>query len=595
VPHQPLATRSPRCDNRDVLILFKGVPAMVSLRIWLPLFVALFFLVPMAWPSGGVSQDKTAKARAFMDAYTAKIRPLEIAANRAWWEANITGKDEHFKAKEEAQNRMDAVLANTKDFADVKAIKEAGGIDDKIVARAIDLIYLTYLEKQVDPEMLKKMTALANAVEQKFGNYRAKVDGTEMEDKDVRKVLKTSKSSKQRQAVYEGSKQVGKVVEPELLQLVKLRNEAARKLGYKNYHELQLYLNEQDGKELVQLFDKLDDMTREPFKAAKAEIDAKLASDCNIQVGELMPWHYHDPFFQETPNVFSTNLDGIYATQDLIYLARTFYRGIDLPIDRVIEKTGDFAPHKGKNPHAFCIDLTRDGSDVRVLANVVPDEYWMSTLLHEFGHSVYSSINIPEALPYVLRMESHILTTEGVAMMFERLSKRRGWLDKMGVKVDDPKSFDETASKIMRYRLLIFSRWCQVMLRFEKSMYENPEQDLNKLWWDMVERYQMLQRPPGRNAPDYGSKIHIVSAPVYYHNYMLGEMFASQLHHAIARDVFGGANPATVVYAGNKDVGRFMRERVFAPGRTLAWNGLTRFATGADLSPEAFAKDFQAK
>jgi peptidyl-dipeptidase A len=50
-------------------------------------------------------------------------------------------------------------------------------------------------------------------------------------------------------------------------------------------------------------------------------------------------------------------------------------------------------------------------------------------------------------------------------------------------------------------------------------MYENPDQDLNKLWWDMVERYQLLKRPPGRNAPDYGSKIHIVSAPVYYHNY----------------------------------------------------------------------------
>jgi peptidyl-dipeptidase A len=148
---------------------------------------------------------------------------------------------------------------------------------------------------------------------------------------------------------------------------------------------------------------------------------------------------------------------------------------------------------------------------------------------------------------------------------------------------------------MQKNRLLVFSRWCQVMLRFERSMYENPDQDLNKLWWDMVERYQLLQRPPGRNAPDYGSKIHIVSAPVYYHNYMLGEMFASQLHHAITRDVYAGAHPATVVYVGNKDVGKFMRQRVFDPGRTLAWNPLTRHATGSDLSPEAFAKDFQGK
>jgi len=44
----------------------------------------------------------------------------------------------------------------------------------------------------------------------------------------------------------------------------------------------------------------------------------------------------------------------------------------------------------------------------------------MSTMLHELGHSVYSSKNIPRTMPYVLRTEAHILTTEGVAMMFER-------------------------------------------------------------------------------------------------------------------------------------------------------------------------------
>jgi peptidyl-dipeptidase A len=105
----------------------------------------------------------------------------------------------------------------------------------------------------------------------------------------------------------------------------------------------------------------------------------------------------------------------------------------------------------------------------------------------------------------------------------------------------------------------------------------------------------MLRRPAGRNAPDYGSKIHIVSAPVYYHNYMMGQLFASQLHHAIARDVYEGQPPEQVVYAGNPAVGRFMRERVFTPGRTKPWNDLTRFATGAELSPEAFAQDFRGK
>src|SRR5205823_7214495 len=182
---------------------------------------------------------------------------------------------------------------------------------------------------------------------------------------------------------------------------------------------------------------------------------------------------------------------------------------------------------------------------------------------------------IPRTLPYVLRLESHILTTEGVAMMFERLSKRRAWLDKMGVKMADPDGFEDAGARALRSQLLIFSRWCQVMLRFEKGMYENPDQDLSDLWWGLVEKYQMVKRPPGRKAPDYASKIHIVLAPVYYHNYMMGELFASQMHHAIARDVYKGADPATVIYVGNKAVGEFMKKRVFALGRTIDWAALT--------------------
>jgi peptidyl-dipeptidase A len=356
---------------------------------------------------------------------------------------------------------------------------------------------------------------------------------------------------------------------------------------------MQLFLREQNGDDLIKLFDRLDELTREPFRKAKAEIDVELAKSCSVKVEELMPWHYHDQFFQEVPAVFKASLDKIYKDQDIVALCREFYRGIGLPIELVIEKTGnDFKPRQGKNQHAFSTDITRDGKDVRVLANIEPNEQWMSTMLHEFGHSVYSSINIPAKLPYVLRTESHILTTEGVAMMFEKMSKRRAWLEQMGVKVDDPQAFDETGAKMLRFQLLIFSRWCQVMLRFEKGMYENPEQDLNKLWWDTVEKYQMLRRPTGRNAPDYGAKFHIVGAPVYYHNYMMGELFASQVHHTIARKVYKGADPRSVVYVGNKEVGAFMRQYVFEPGATMMWNDLTRFATGADLNPEAFAKDF---
>jgi peptidyl-dipeptidase A len=74
---------------------------------------------------------------------------------------------------------------------------------------------------------------------------------------------------------------------------------------------------------------------------------------------------------------------------------------------------------------------------------------------------------------------------------------------------------------------------------------------------------------------------------------MMGQLFASQVHHTIAREVLGGVSPGKASYVGKPEVGRYMRERVFVPGKTLAWDELTRHATGAGLNPKAFAADFQ--
>lgn len=536
--------------------------------------------------------DAAGDAAKFIADHEREIRPLEIQAGMAWWNANISGKDDDFKKKESAQNEIDAALSNKDKFATLKALKEAAGkgeLKDPLVARQIELLYLAYLEKQVDADLLKKITAKSNAVEQQFNVFRAKVDGKEMADSEVRNVLKNSSDSAIRQKIWEASKLVGKQVEADLKELVTLRNEAAKKLGFANFHALQLTLNEQKGDELIKLFDDLDSLTKEPFTAAKAEIDEKLAAKCNVKVEDLMPWHYFDPFFQESPAVFNANLDKPFDTADISKLCEDFYAGIGLPIADVLARS-DLKEKTGKSPHAFCTDIDREG-DVRVLANIKNNEYWMGTMLHELGHAVYSSKNIPKKLPYVLRAEAHILATEGVAMQFERFSKSRAWLTKMGVKIDNPAAFESAAAKVQRNQLLIFSRWCQVMLRFEKGMYENPAQDLNKLWWDLVEKYQQVKRPAGRSAPDYASKIHICSAPVYYHNYMMGQLFASQVHHALSKEL--GTPPSQAIYIGDKRVGDFMKKKVFEPGRTYDWKGLTKFATGEDLSPKAFALDFQ--
>jgi peptidyl-dipeptidase A len=529
-----------------------------------------------------------AAARAFIAEHERIIRPLEREAALASWNANVSGRDRDFQAKEQAQNRLDAVLADRDKFARLKSLK-ASSIKDPNLARQIAVLYLLYLEKQVDPKLLRQITAKANAIEKTFNNYRPVVNGRVITDSEVRRVLKDSKSSGERKSVWEASKAVGPLVADELNALVKLRNEAAARLGFPNYHALQLHLGEQSQEQVLKLFDELDQITREPFRKLKGEIDAKLAKQCGVSVADLRPWHYHDPFFQEAPAIFAADFDSVYARIDILRLCRDFYAGIGLPIDDVIARS-DLYEKPGKSPHAFCTDIDRQG-DVRVLANIVPTEYWMGTMLHELGHAVYSSKYISPDVPYVLRTQSHILTTEGIAMLFERYSKDADWLKEMGVAVSNPDAFDRAGARMHRAKLLVFSRWCQVMFRFEKALYANPSQDLNTLWWDLVEYHQMIKRPEGRNAPDYASKIHIVSSPAYYHNYLMGELFADQVLAAIARDALHGVNPAEANLVGKREVGSFLKSRVFDPGLTLDWNALTRHATGENLSAKAFAAE----
>jgi peptidyl-dipeptidase A len=136
--------------------------------------------------------------------------------------------------------------------------------------------------------------------------------------------------------------------------------------------------------------------------------------------------------------------------------------------------------------------------------------------------------------------------------------------------------------------MLLLVRWVQVMTRFERELYREPVRDVAELgciWWDLVERHQLMNRPPGDRPTDWATKIHLALAPVYYQNYLLGELTASQVEHALTQAT---SRPLT----GNRDAARFLRERYFRPGASVRWDALIESATGSPLAPDRFVAEF---
>jgi peptidyl-dipeptidase A len=101
-----------------------------------------------------------------------------------------------------------------------------------------------------------------------------------------------------------------------------------------------------------------------------------------------------------------------------------------------------------------------------------------------------------------------------------------------------------------------------------------------------------LSPPDGVKRPDYAAKIHIVTVPVYYHNYVFGDLFAAQVQHYIGANVVHAEDPAATSFYGHKEVGDYLRQKIFAPGNLVAWNELTRQATGEGLSAKYFVQQY---
>ncbi len=540
--------------------------------------------------AGCAQNQQEKKLAGFIKDYADKFQPLEEQYNQVYWDAAATGKKEKFEEQANLELKMRQLASDPNGFAFLKKMKESGQIKDARLVRQLDKLYYAYLPNQIDPKLLAQTVELNNKIQETYNSYRGTIDGNAVTMSDIYTILTTEGNTSKRELAWKASKQVGNVIVGDLIKLVKLRNEAAKKLGFDNYHTMMIVTGEQDTAELDKIFNELDELSKEPFAKMKAEIDELLAKSYGIGVSELQPWHYHDPFFQRVPLLYDIDLDKYYAKADVKEIVRKYYDGIGLPVDDILAAS-DLYDRPGKYPHAFGGAIDRKGH-ARVLANLQNTDRWMETMLHETGHALYSKYHDTNE-PYLLREPAHNFTTEAAAMFFDRLSENAYFMKEMLSLPDSQmEKMDTSCRKYQQFGKLLLARWVLVMYNFEKQLYANPDQDLNNLWWDLVEKYQFVKRPPGPADAGWASKLHFVIAPCYYHNYMLGELLASQWHHYLVYKVFGLKSDKGVSFVGDKRIGRFFRKQVFAPGAVYSWNEMIKRSTGEYLTPEYFVEQY---
>lgn len=499
----------------------------------------------------------------------------------AAWMVNTTGEKEWQEKEAEAEAEYRRYFSNPELLKQIKEkLKktERGSIEE----RQLERLYQEAMQNQLPKETLEEMVRLSSELSNIFNTFRGNVDGKKVTENEIRERLLNSTDLEERKKVWEASKQIGKEVEEGLLKLVRLRNEAARSLGFADHHQMSFQLQELDRDEVYGIFQKLKELTDEPFRKIKAEIDQELAEKYGISMDEMRPWHYVDPFFQEAPSIQGAEITPFLQEKNIEKVTADTFQSLGMEIKDLLAAS-DLYEREGKNQHAFCIDMNREG-DVRVLCNIKNNQYWMETMLHEFGHAVYDKY-IDRRLPFILRTPAHIFTTEAVAMFFGRMVKNREWLGTfLGLTEEKLDEMMPRLEKMLQRQMLITARWVMTFVFFERELYANPDQDLNRLWWKLVQEIQYVQPPENVDFPHWAAKIHFTIAPVYYQNYLLGELTASQfdqyIRHHVSDRIF------------NEKTGQFFMEKVFFPGDRDGWQKMIEKATGEPLNPEHFVNQF---
>jgi oligoendopeptidase F len=515
----------------------------------------------------------------FLKQFNADMQTLAKDVTQASWMAQTTGDPEWAAKLSESATKLDLLFSQKDTYEKTKQYLQNETLTE-IQKRQLQLLVREMESNQLPEEIIADLSKRSSELNLLFNTFSPEVDGKKYSANEIREILINSTDLELRKKVWYASKEVGKVVEKDLLELVRTRNEAAKLLGYADHHQMSFALQELDRDEVFQIFKDLISQSDEAYRTMKKDLDERLATKFGISPSEIRPWHYVDPFFQEAPPSDTTNLDPFYKGKDIVQITTDTFDSMGITIEDLYEKS-DLFPREKKNPTAFCSDIDREG-DVRVLCNLTESAYWMETNLHEFGHAAYFKY-VDSSLPFGLRTVSHTLTTEAIAMLFGKMGKDPRWLKRF-LHVEES-TVNELAPELEKYQqlqMLISARWIITFVLFEKELYENPNQDLNSLWWKIVNEVQLVTPPDSTDSPDWAAKIHFTLAPVYYQNYLLGELMAAQLQRYIETNI------SEEIFT--KATGDMLMTQFFKPGALYSWNEKIQRVTGETLNPAHFVE-----
>lgn len=348
-----------------------------------------------------------------------------------------------------------------------------------------------------------------------------------------------------------------------MLELMILRNQKAKELGYATFAELVLQVSETGVEWFAGFAEALEQATREPYRRLLEQEKAAAGKE-QLNFEDIVQLFAGAPDFEVRPEDGQARMTGL--------LLQTVSR-LGFPSGTVPDMMEKELP-AGIGGQGFGIRIP---DDCRV---VIAPRLGLAGRLHETGHVLqyrYTKVKSPVLKGYEWCTGSICPAfDEGMAEVMARFRQDPGWQQRIAGRTPAETEADRSAGNrylplILRFKLLQSMR--------EIELYKNPGQDPTALRDALIRKYMMVEPPAGQ--PARRANLIFVTYPVYVQNYLLADLVSWHVHQGL-RERFGPG------YATSKGVAKFLARHVYPYGARHHWREILRMATGRELDVRAW-------
>jgi len=563
-------------------------------------------IIPSMSSSASIAQE----AQAFCNAFNAEYEVKHEAFERQFWGTKMALSDPIFTAENLSQTKqeMENLLADPSVRQKAEAFRQQlleqqqpqDDASSSDLMKTLNIIIRTChcydmssapQAKALREECSSLESQLEMARNQMKLGYKVGDEFKEASSVGLRNLLRTDSDETVRKAAYEGLRSIGPfVLENGFVEIIKLRNQVAKALGFIDYYDYKVQNAEGFGKmKLFEMLDGLEEGTRPIMVEARKELVKRYGEPA------LQPWNTGflmsgsiitkmDPYFP-----FSKSVERYvrsYAALGIGYKGATM--NLDL-LDRQNKYSNGFChwPQPAwKKPDGTWQPTTTNFTSLADPTAVGSGLTALRTLMHEAGHAAhFANIVQPSPLFSQERAPTSVAYAENQSMFLDSLVSDAAWRAKYGLNdKGEPIPFEIIEEEIRAtHPFAVFQLRSMLSVSyFEKAIYELPEDEVTAE--NILQLADKIEEEiqGGLSARPLLSIPHLVSdeASCYYHGYTLAEMSVYQTR-AFYKEKYG-------FIVDNSNIGPSITKAYWEAGNSRPFLELVEELTGKPLTSDAW-------